>query len=977
MKRFSATEILLNNQLLTASGGIIYLNGAIPLGDAYVKIDDDQTIYGTKSIVGNLNFPAGTESKFLFESTGNYLGSNGSFSQNGVEIFSPFSRSANGNDNQDSIHWGYRRLFGEWTAKNGLKVEGTYGVNDENTTTYFDVSPASRNITMVLPESDGDGSQSVLIFDGSSQQFFTRYNGSLSIDWGTRRLADNSSTTTLDWGNRYLYGQWQITGTPTLAGDIINKAYLDSRLASASYSGFVRTTGNQTISGNKSFVGVFSVNGEIHLSRSVGSSILSIFNDGGLYIYDEAGVQSFNGERNLYDEAGEIALKWSDKMLYGNWSIDGTPSSPNHLINKAFFDSRTGLILNSTVVRTTGAQTIIGAKTFSAIATDRLNLGIFSYFNQSGDLRNSGNSLLMSPTNYALYGAAETLTLNWNNRQLSGNWSTNTSPTLDSHILNKGYLDTEKSYGGSLLDGNKIAKFSNNGKLDIKAWQIPDLSHSIDSKIYGKSGTTGEKNIFSTKTHGTSTYIRNTGCWAYDIDLTPISVWNSNGEDVRAGTLISPRHVILANHYSVPNGTTMRWVDRSNNVVTRTVSNQIQIGSSDIQILLLDSDVPSNISFCKVVDSSFSQKFKLNEIPLLYTDQEEKALVAESSINSGESFSIYSGTKNYRGNFYETVVGGDSGNPVGFVVGNEIYLATTFFHSEDGPNFGYYNSLINSGMNALGGGYSATPPPKDLYPISPNFPLDKLGSAAYKASSFNPTNGQIPLVDANGKLNIDIIPSGVVFVTGGLFDPTIVRTTGIQNISGQKTFKESIIISNASVYVNGANGNVSSPSTYCSFYTTYGVGESGPYIGMSSLDGEGVPDAGVLGKYVFDTKTIHLDWLNRTLSGVWTATSLVLGTQTTATGASITLNWASGNVFDKQLHANTTFTFSNAVNGQTITLVLESTGNFTNTFPTGMKWAGGFPYLGTSGSVSSPAYDIYTFMKVNGNIFASCSPNHF
>jgi len=79
-------------------------------------------------------------------------------------------------------------------------------------------------------------------------------------------------------------------------------------------------------------------------------------------------------------------------------------------------------------------------------------------------------------------------------------------------------------------------------------------------------------------------------------------------------------------------------------------------------------------------------------------------------------------------------------------------------------------------------------------------------------------------------------------------------------------------------------------------------------------------------------------------------------TPATSTISASAIDWSVSNSFYKTLSANTTFTFSNAVDGQVITIcLLNTTSNYTVTWPT-IKWAGGTAPIMTTGA----HYDVYT-----------------
>jgi len=96
-------------------------------------------------------------------------------------------------------------------------------------------------------------------------------------------------------------------------------------------------------------------------------------------------------------------------------------------------------------------------------------------------------------------------------------------------------------------------------------------------------------------------------------------------------------------------------------------------------------------------------------------------------------------------------------------------------------------------------------------------------------------------------------------------------------------------------------------------------------------------------------------------------------TPATTTVSASNIDWSQGNSFYKALSANTTFTFSNAVDGQVITVaVLNTASNYTVTWPT-MKWPGGTAPVQTTGV----HYDVYTiyYNATVGSYFGSVVQN--
>ena len=84
------------------------------------------------------------------------------------------------------------------------------------------------------------------------------------------------------------------------------------------------------------------------------------------------------------------------------------------------------------------------------------------------------------------------------------------------------------------------------------------------------------------------------------------------------------------------------------------------------------------------------------------------------------------------------------------------------------------------------------------------------------------------------------------------------------------------------------------------------------------------------------------------------------------------IDWSAGSVFTKTLDDDTTFTFANTKDGQTIVVRITNTAsNYTVTWPT-CKWVGGSQPVQSVGAKS----DVWTFVKIGSDIFGAVSQNH-
>ena len=94
---------------------------------------------------------------------------------------------------------------------------------------------------------------------------------------------------------------------------------------------------------------------------------------------------------------------------------------------------------------------------------------------------------------------------------------------------------------------------------------------------------------------------------------------------------------------------------------------------------------------------------------------------------------------------------------------------------------------------------------------------------------------------------------------------------------------------------------------------------------------------------------------------------------TPLTISALDIDWRLTNTFSKTLAANSTFTFSNTLAGQMITVILTNTAsNYTVTWSdASIRWSGGVAPTQTIGSKT----DVYTFVKIGSTIYGSAIQN--
>ena len=222
------------------------------------------------------------------------------------------------------------------------------------------------------------------------------------------------------------------------------------------------------------------------------------------------------------------------------------------------------------------------------------------------------------------------------------------------------------------------------------------LSDPMDNALIVANPATQQK-VYTTQ----DPYVRNTSFFLQGTHaeaLTCASPWNSTGGTRRAGTAITPRHAVCANHYPIPVGATIRFIASDNTVITRTVVQAARIFSNgqgtDSWMILLDSDLPASITPCKIFPDGYETYLPAGatttaaaRLPLLAMDFSENGialdLIKETSMTI-PTMGYGAPTIPHRLAFYDPIIVGDSGNPIFGVIGSELWLLSTFFGAGTG-----------------------------------------------------------------------------------------------------------------------------------------------------------------------------------------------------------------------------------------------------------------------------------------------------
>ena len=244
-------------------------------------------------------------------------------------------------------------------------------------------------------------------------------------------------------------------------------------------------------------------------------------------------------------------------------------------------------------------------------------------------------------------------------------------------------------------------------KLDL----FSHISDNFDNLIKDKK----EKNILTPYANPYN-WPRNNNCWAKSIDLTGYAACIVPLGGVGGGTLITKKHVLLSNHVPYSNSPFMIFFVNNNNVsLVYNVMKTKRVANTDILIGELDKEVDSSLKVCSVLPANYLKYFdKQINFPLLYSDQERKALIGENgsiNITYGSTNTLINISKNPdRAQYFEPVIGGDSGNIVSTIINNELVLIGAWYMTFGamaglGTNIPSYLTEVNNTITSLSSGY--------------------------------------------------------------------------------------------------------------------------------------------------------------------------------------------------------------------------------------------------------------------------------
>jgi hypothetical protein len=232
----------------------------------------------------------------------------------------------------------------------------------------------------------------------------------------------------------------------------------------------------------------------------------------------------------------------------------------------------------------------------------------------------------------------------------------------------------------------------------------------------------GNRLLFTARNWSTQTASWNPSNVLAGVDLSPIPALSGSStvNGTGCGCLVAPDMLVAAWHFSsrMNVGHEAMFVSPAGRVCVRKIAAVRQVGTSDIKLCRLESDVDGDIAFARVLPVNFADYLPPSrKLAGWYTDQNRR-LYAGSVALTTTSYTFRNERLDEDGNviagetepWYAEMVGGDSGAPGWLVIDGEmVLLGTHYIAPPMGPHVAAYVAEINAAMKDMGSPYTLTP----------------------------------------------------------------------------------------------------------------------------------------------------------------------------------------------------------------------------------------------------------------------------
>ena len=297
-----------------------------------------------------------------------------------------------------------------------------------------------------------------------------------------------------------------------------------------------------------------------------------------------------------------------------------------------------------------------------------------------------------------------------------------TSNNLITTVSNTGtYTVVSNGWGYQQVIG-----IPNNGSF-FSSYVPGSLSYSLVTNIQNCTnilGTGGTESMFSSMDFVNTNFTPNPNFWLARAQEKTAAVIAHEQSGSVGGCAVTLRHVLNCAHAGFGVGQVLVFVDDNGASVLRTVIATVGVTNTDILASLLNADLPATIHPCMVLPPTFTNQMPLvaSRIQLVGMTQNElwAPFIGYNFIfNTANPYIFISPNSIWVGVSYNVnIVSGDSGHPIGMMIGTNLVLVSHWYTGGSGNNYAALEPQINwalhylSTNNAIGSDYQLTT--KDL-----------------------------------------------------------------------------------------------------------------------------------------------------------------------------------------------------------------------------------------------------------------------
>lgn len=231
----------------------------------------------------------------------------------------------------------------------------------------------------------------------------------------------------------------------------------------------------------------------------------------------------------------------------------------------------------------------------------------------------------------------------------------------------------------------------------------------------------GQKAMFTAATGGLGpgdvfggTYTRNPNQWMPYIDFTSSPVWVDRSSSPRTwgrGCLVTPVNMLAADHFGFSTGGIIIFQGASGTLYQRTCVTVDRTIGTDIQTVLLDEDLPSDVRPAKLLPADVATWITstdlANEFPAVTIDADLQLLATQwtgYAFGTRAVFAVEDDAPS--SSFTQAAAEGDSGSANYLIINGEAVLYTEHWFEGNGPAYHLHRTAIDASIATLGGGYA-------------------------------------------------------------------------------------------------------------------------------------------------------------------------------------------------------------------------------------------------------------------------------